>query len=356
MKIKISNVEIGRYTVREALDKEQLKSIQDSLKADGQWDPIIVRKKDNGKYEVISGHYRLTASKNLGWTEIEASVMDVSDEEADILALKTNLIRKNMSEMEEAKIINKYIEKYGLTYEQISNKLGKSIRWVSDRVSLILHISNFVKKLLEEEKLTAWQCAKISSIQDLKEQDVFAKYLVENNIPSGRPTELALKRFKNQTIYTIGYQGKTLEQFIDILKNNQIENLIDIRYSAKSEKKPEFSDKILSKELERNGIKYENIPQLGVPFLIQNPYFEGFLKLECVEHWYRWYIQSDKDFDFKKFVERIKDTGKTALMCMETYPKPIRNQSHGCHRDLLANIIMEMKKENMSLFKGRIDL
>jgi len=356
MKVKISNIEMGRFTVRETLDKEQLKSLQDSLKTDGQWDPIIVRKKDNGKYEIISGHYRFAASKNLGWTEIEASVIDASDEESDILALKTNLIRKNMSEMEEAKVINRYIEKYGLTYEQIGKNLGKSIRWVSDRVSLILHISNYVKKLLEEEKLTAWQCAKLSSIQDLKEQDAFAKYLVVNNIPSGRPTEIALKRFKNKTIYTIGYQGKTLEVFIEVLKNNQIENLIDIRYSAKSEKKPEFSDKILAKELKCNGINYEHIPQLGVPFLIQNPYLEGFLKLECVEHWYRWFIQSDKDFNFSKFVERIKDTGKTALMCMEAYPKPIRNQNYGCHRDILANIIMEVEKEDTNLFQERIDL
>ena len=87
-----------------------------------------------------------------------------------------------------------------------------------DKESIDRHVEYahtlYKKGNVEKTELTAWQVAKISSIETEKEQDEFADYLVDNNIPSGRPTEKALKRFKNKTIYTIGYEGKNVDEFI----------------------------------------------------------------------------------------------------------------------------------------------
>jgi uncharacterized protein (DUF488 family) len=68
----------------------------------------------------------------------------------------------------------------------------------------------------------------------------------------------------NPLLYTIGYEGKEIQQFIDLLKNTGIEHLIDVRFSAESQYKPDFNKAILARELERAKIKYTHRPDLGV--------------------------------------------------------------------------------------------
>ena len=187
--------------------------------------------------------------------------------------------------------------------------------------------------------------------KNLKEgsQTPFLIYILENNITNREDAYKALRRFLNSTVYTIGYEGKEIQQFIDLLKNAGIEHLIDVRFSAESQYKPDFNKAILARELERAKIKYTHRPDLGVPYEWQNPYKDGAVPVECLEKYYKWH--TEKEMDFKKFVNEVKDTGKTALMCMEKYARPTREQKIYCHRHILANLILETKE-----FKERIDL
>lgn len=350
MKIKLSQINVGKFIVREELDKEYLKEIKASLKDDGQWNPIIVKPSDDKKgYDLIAGHTRFQAVKELGWKEIEATVKDLSDEDADVLSLKTNLMRKTMNEVEEGKVLQRYINRYGLSQEEMGKKLGKSPDWVSKRLSLVMKVSKYVTALLLKGKLTAWQAARIASIESEAEQNEFADYLVENKIPSGRPTEQALKRFKNRTIFTIGYEGRDIDDFVEVLKKNEIVVLIDARQSAESKHKPEFNGKILARSLKQNNIVYEHHPELGVPYELQEPYKSGDFTFECLETWYRWHIKNN--VEFTKLIEHIKDVGKPALMCMERHAMAQRKQKYHCHRHILANMVNET-----SLFPERIDI
>lgn len=348
LKIKLSQIKMGNFTVRDDIESEYLKELKESMKNDGQWDSIIVRPSD-GKYEVIAGHTRFQSAKELGWTEIEATVKDLSDEEADILALKTNLMRSDMSESEEGKVILRYIERYGLTQDAIAKKIGKSQKWIHKRLSLVSDMSEHVRELFESNKITAEQAYRISSLKTEAEQDEFADYIVHNKIPAGRPTDEALKRFKNKTIFTIGYEGKDIDDFIKILKENKIDYVIDIRASIESKHKPEFNGKVLERSLKHQDIKYEHYPELGIHYVVQEPYKKGYLKLECLEQWYKWNI--DNNVEFEKLVEHFKDIGKCIFLCMEKYATPLRNQEYHCHRHVLAEMIMKTE-----LFSERIDL
>jgi len=354
MKIKLSQIKIGKFTVRDDIENEYLKELKDSFKKDGQWDPIIVRPSD-GDYELVSGHTRFQAAKEIGWNDLEATVRDLTDEEADILALKTNLMRSDMSEEEEGKVIQRYIERYKLSQREIAEKVGKSQNWVNDRLNLVMKLTEYVKSLISKKLITPWQASFISGLKP-NEQDEFAKFLVENKIPAGRPTEEALKRFKNKTIFTIGYAGKSIDEFIKILKENNIDHVIDIRASDKSKEKPEFNGEVLKRSLNHEGIKYEHYPELGVHFVVQQPYKTGYFKLECFKQWYQWNIDtmakdSPRHKTLEDIIEHLKDIGKCALMCMEQYAKPLRNQEYHCHRDILADMILKTE-----IFSERIDL
>jgi len=347
MKIKISKVDEAAYTVREKLDTEYLKELKDSLKEDGQWDPILVRPKGD-KYELIAGHNRVQAAKELGWTEIEANVKDLNDVDAMFLSLKTNMLRQDMTEREQGKVLHQITEAFNISGAELAKKIGKHHTWVTKRIQMALDLSPPVAKALDEKKIT-FSVAQVIASLPIDLQGQFLLYILQNNIIDAEVARVAKRRFLNNTIYTIGYEGKEIQQFIDLLKNAGIEHLIDVRFSAESQYKPDFNKAILARELERAKIKYTHRSDLGVPYEWQNPYKDGVVPVECLEKYYKWH--TEKEIDFKKFVNDIKDCGKTALMCMEKYARPTRDQKIYCHRHILANLILETKE-----FKERIDL
>ena len=348
MKIKISNIDESVYTVREKLDSEFLNELKASLKEDGQWDPILVRPGNNGKYELISGHNRVQAAKEIGWTEIEANVKDLNDVDATFLSLKTNLVRQDMTAREQGKVLHEITQTFNISGRELAKRIGKSHTWVNDKIKMALDLSDDVVTALNEGKITFGVAQIIASV-DMATQLPFLIYILENNITSEDDARKAKRRFLNNTIYSIGYEGKDIKQFIEALQNNGIEQLIDIRFSAESQFKPDFNKAILARELERAKIKYTHRPDFGVPHEWQNPYKAGAIPVDCLEKFYRWKMANE--VDFKKTVDDIKNSGKTVIMCMEKYAKPQRDQKIFCHRSILADLILETKE-----FKERIDL
>ena len=346
MRIKISNIDETTFTVREKLDSEYLTELKGSMKEDGQWDPIMVRHSQNSKYKLIAGHNRVQAAKELGWTEIEATVKDLPDVDAMLLSLKTNLVRQEMTEREHGKILHQITEAFGISGSELARRIGKDKTWVNRRIRMALDLEPAVAKALEDSKISMRIAEIIASVPL---QEIFLKYLLKNNITSEEDARRAKRRFLNQTIFTIGYEGKDIQQFTDILKNNGIEQVIDVRFSAESQYKPEFSKTILNRELMRAKIKYIHCPDLGIPYEWQNPYKDGAVPVDCLEKYYCWKIK--KEVDFNEFVSGVKDNGKTVLMCMEKYAKPQRGQKIFCHRSILADLILGTGE-----FEERIDL
>ena len=354
MKIDIKKIDEGRFVIREENNKEYVEQLAASLKVDGQWNPIIVRPKEDGRYEVIAGHYRLQAAKKAGFKEIEATVRALSDEDADVLSLKTNLIRLDMTPREQGLILSKMMEQYGWSQREVAKRLNVSHDWVSQRVRVALELHDKVAKALDSGKINFNVAAVIAGV-DVRRQPEFLKIMIEKNITLNTDAWTLRRQFLNDTIYTIGYQGHDTTSFINILKENDIELVMDVRFSSESQYKPEFNGPILKRELDRNKIKYMHKPVYGVPYLIQDPYKDGAFGIDCIKQWYKWHIE--KEADFNEFIEVLKKSGKTALMCMESHAKPTKNQTYSCHRDFLADLILEFKsKDNLLKFNKRIDL
>lgn len=338
MKIRISKIDDSAFTVREKLNQEPLDELKESLKEDGQWDPIIVRQKGE-RYEVIAGHRRVQAAKELGWAEVDATIRDIDDTEALFLALKTNLIREEMTEVEQGKILAKITQNFNISPSGLAKKIGKDHKWVTKRIRTALSLHPDVSKALEESKITFEVASNVIASIEIGRQAQFLIYLLENNIRSTEDARKAKKRFENTTLFTVGYEGKSLDQFLTILKTNGIETLIDVRFSVESQYKPEFSGNLLARELQRNGIKYAHRKEFGVPYEWQNPYKEGAIPFECLDKYYRWNVK--KNTDFKAFLDGVKENGKTALMCYERYATAKREQTISCHRSILAAIMQE---------------
>lgn len=348
MKINISEIIIPWYAPRGETEQEFLEDLKRSMGETGQWNPIMVRLNNERQYELISGLQRLTAAKQLGWPEIEANIVDVNEGQAALLAIETNLVRKDLKEIEEGKAIKEMMDRLELTQTEISEKLGKSRTWVRDRLSLALDIVESVRNMIGENLLTASQAVFIARLPPNK-QSKFAEIIIKRQKSLGRKInndELRneLKKFGNDTIYTVGYEGHDIISFLKLLIKNKIELVLDIRESSKSLQKPEFAGKFLSSRLEENKICYEHRKDLGASFEIREAYTKGGLNQECFNQWYKWNVTEREEDKLPDLIEHIKVSGRTVLLC---YEKDVQT----CHRNILTNLIMDKQA-----FEGRRDI
>jgi ParB family chromosome partitioning protein len=354
MKIDISKIDEGRFAIREEINQEHINQIAKSLLEDGQWNPIIVRPVEGGRYEIIAGHYRLQASKEAGFLEIEATIKDLSDEEADLLSLKTNLLRLEMSAREQGRVLSQMMESYGLSQRELAKRLNVDPSWISRRIRVALSLHEEVGIALDERKINMNVAAIISGVV-ISRQPELLEIMTERGVTQSPEASKTKQLFLNDTIFTIGFQDRSIEDFIDILKRNRIRLLVDARYSAESQLKPEFDGNVLRRELERNNVKYVHHSKLGVPPVVLNPYKEGALKYNCLKQWYEWHINAETNFE--ELMTYFKRSGKVVLMCTERYAKPKRNQQYACHRDILADLILKHESEDPLIkFEKRIDL
>jgi uncharacterized protein (DUF488 family) len=152
----------------------------------------------------------------------------------------------------------------------------------------------------------------------------------------------------NTILYTIGYRGRTPEELIETLEKHGIKVLIDIRHGKRARKG--FTPTELREKLERHGITYISIPTLGVPRNVREPYIRGRIAHEHFREWYLSWIERNRS-SWDPIIRKAREMGTIAIMCAERYPKPNNGQKHHCHRDLLADYLIEQ-----GLFKKRIDI
>jgi ParB-like chromosome segregation protein Spo0J len=96
----------------------------------GVIEPIIVRAKENGRYELVAGGRRVSAAKAAGLKEIPALIRELTDEQAFIFQASENLQRENLTEEEKTSLVVFCIEKFGWKPKEIAQKLGMSYSWV----------------------------------------------------------------------------------------------------------------------------------------------------------------------------------------------------------------------------------
>ena len=133
--IPIQLIVPSSFNPRKNFSREYIKELAKSLQKDGQWDPIIVRKKNNGKYELIAGECRLKAAKSAGLKSLKARILESRDDEALLLALKTNILRQDLNPVEEANALKELIN-IKRDLKDVIKALSKSRTWFLNRLKL----------------------------------------------------------------------------------------------------------------------------------------------------------------------------------------------------------------------------
>ncbi len=192
--LKISDVEPNRAQARKKFDETALLELADSIGRHGILQPIAVRRKNNGYYEIIAGERRWRASKIAGLSEIPAIVHDADDLLAGELSLIENLQRENLNAAEEARGYRDLIERFGLTQEEAAERVGKSRTSVAN-ILRILKLPESVLDLVENGGLSYGHARALVPITQFCDEETVlshAEYVIKNAL-SVRQTEQYVK-------------------------------------------------------------------------------------------------------------------------------------------------------------------
>lgn len=193
--LPLADIEMNPYQPRTSFNEEQLKELASSIKELGVIQPITVRKKGFGKYELVSGERRCRASKMLGLTTIPAYVRIANDQESLEMALVENIQRQDLDPIEIALSYQRLIDEIDLTQEQMSERVGKSRSAITNYLRL-LKLDPIVQTGMRDGFITMGHGRALINLENIDQQlEIYQKIL--SNGYSVRETEAVVRDLKN---------------------------------------------------------------------------------------------------------------------------------------------------------------
>lgn len=190
--LPISQIQPGLKQPRKRFDGEAISELADSIREHGLIQPLTVRRLASGYYQIIAGERRWRASKEAGLTEVPVNIIEADDKKVMELGLIENLQREDLNPMEEANGYKALMEEYGMTQEEVAQRMGKSRPAIANALRL-LALPDAVRFLLEEGKLSAGHAKAILAAPAGEPQKKLAQKVIDEGL-SVRETEAAAKR------------------------------------------------------------------------------------------------------------------------------------------------------------------
>lgn len=192
LEVPIASVTPNPRQPRTHFDEESLAGLTASIGELGVLQPVLVRRLDGDRYELIAGERRWRASKRAGLQTIPVVVRD-ADTDASMLeqALVENLHRADLNAMEEAAAYQQLIEDFGMTQEQVATRVGKSRATVSNTLRLF-QLPPSIQALVADDQLSAGHARALLGTPDRAYQAALAQRIVRDGL-SVRDTEEAVR-------------------------------------------------------------------------------------------------------------------------------------------------------------------
>lgn len=148
VEIEVDKIKANPYQPRKIFSNEEIYNLAQSIKSNGVLQPITVKRTDDG-YELIAGERRVRACRLIKQKLIPAIITEATEQESAVLAVIENIQRSDLNYFEEAMAMQRLINYYDLTQEQLAAKLGKSQSTVANKLRLLKLPNNLQSKVIE---------------------------------------------------------------------------------------------------------------------------------------------------------------------------------------------------------------
>ena len=209
--IALENLQPGRFNPRKHFDENAISELSESIRRQGILQPIGVRKIDgsDNNYEIVYGERRFLASKEADLMEIPAIVLQITDDEAQEMAVTENLQRKDVTPIEEALAYRNLLDMGSYTVQSLAERFGKSENYIRTRLKFASLIPE-IAALLNSDEITVSLANEICHYSEDIQKDVYERHLKGN---TGYGNWRGLKTQEIAT-YLQNYYTTDLEQYL----------------------------------------------------------------------------------------------------------------------------------------------
>lgn len=193
--LPVDRIQRGRFQPRRDFDPDSLRELADSIAAQGVIQPIVVRPAGEDVYEIVAGERRWRAARQAGLSDIPVVVREVDEQTAIAIALIENIQRDDLNPLEEADALQRLLEEFGLTHQQVAEAVGKSRTTVTNLLRL-LELNDDVKQSLLQGRLEMGHARALLGLKGPKQSTAAGE--VASRGLSVRETEKLVRRLQQQ--------------------------------------------------------------------------------------------------------------------------------------------------------------
>ena len=178
--LPVDELEPSPMQPRKNFPDGELQELSESIAQYGVLNPLTVRLRD-GRYELVAGERRLRAARLAGLCDVPCILLDVSLEDASLIALVENLQRRDLDFIEEANGLSQLIKLFGMSQEEAARRIGKSQSAVANKLRL-LKLPDDVLRSLRDNGLTERHGRALLRLQDENMQRAALEYMIYHDL------------------------------------------------------------------------------------------------------------------------------------------------------------------------------
>ncbi len=195
--VGVNEIQFNPYQPRESIDDAKFQDLVASVHVHGIIQPIVVRTRENGSYELVAGERRLRAARKVGLARIPAVIRMLTDEQSLQMALIENIQREDISAIDAAVAYKRLADEFGMSQEDIATGVGKSRSSIANTMRL-LSLPDDVKRMLMAGKLTEGHARAVLALESPNDQVEAAHRIVDAGL-SVREAERLTKSMTEPT-------------------------------------------------------------------------------------------------------------------------------------------------------------
>ena len=195
--VALNKITANEEQPRKNFDEEKLAELAQSIKEHGMVQPILLFEQTPGKYRIIAGERRFRAAHLAGLKQLPAIIRNLTENEADEIALIENIQREDLNALEEAAALARLQKKGGYTQEALAGKVGKSRPYVANSLRL-LTLDEEILTMLADGKITGGHGKALLMVKSPVNRKTLAKKIYTDSLSVRAAEELA-KAYNNET-------------------------------------------------------------------------------------------------------------------------------------------------------------
>lgn len=198
MYIDINQIKPNENQPRKHFNEEKINELSSSIIEHGIIQPLVLRKIDEKRYEIVAGERRWRAARAAGLEKVPSIIRDFTDEENMIIAIIENMQREDLNSIEEAEGLRQMIETYGFTQEEVSRSVSKSRPYITNALRLLKLPENIQEKLARGQ-ISPGHGRALLAAKDKSYQEKLCDRIINEGL-SVRKTEELANNFKSKKV------------------------------------------------------------------------------------------------------------------------------------------------------------